>query len=66
MRRFGDAAADDVDGGDKRAFGFRSRPGSVGALSTSAAGLLRRAEAGGSIRRFWPSRACSSSVLRGP
>lgn len=66
MRRFGDAAAGDVDGGDKRAFGFRSRPGSVGALSTSAAGLLRRAEAGGSIRRFWPSRACSSSVLRGP
>lgn len=65
---FDDGAADaDVDDAvDMREFDSRSRQGSVGVLSTSVAGLLRRAEAGGSIRRFWPSRACLSSVLRGP
>ena len=44
--------------------GFRSRPGSVDGLSTSVDGRLRRAEVGCSIRRFWLSRACLSSVLR--
>lgn len=62
-----DADADAVDGGDvgRRESGFHSQPESAGAPSTSAAGLLWRAEAGGSIQRFWLSKACSSSVQRG-